>query len=172
MIVNPLPLNIIDILDARETQALVDALHPLLVLDSKIALRATKINIQLLERLVLGLGHEPPDEQATAATEGREEDIGSESHAGEHVLGGETDDEVEHPVRRGDNRDTARTHRGRENLLRQHPGHWTPGVGEVDSEEPNEGNGHPTFRSMGRPAILVGTITISNMVSLFVVGIE
>jgi hypothetical protein len=67
---------------------------------------ATEEDTQLLKCLVLGLRGKLPYEQATQSTE-YGEDIGTILHRAEHILGGKADNEVEHPVDGGDDRDTA-----------------------------------------------------------------
>ena len=100
---------------------------------------------EFLEGLVLRLGRKIPDKEAAHAAEEGEEDVDAELQAVDHVLCREADDEVEHPVRRGHNRDAARAHAVGEDLLRQHPGDGAPGVGEVDGEEPDEGDRDPAL---------------------------
>ena len=116
-----LALKVLNGLNTRQTKSLVDALHAGAISLSNALLLTTEEDVQLLKSLVLGLRGKPPDEQATQTTENGEEDVGSVLHGVQHVLGGQTDDEVEHPVGGGDDGDTAGTLAVGEDLLGEHP---------------------------------------------------
>lgn len=147
-------LEVRDFSSIGQSQFLVDALHALTILDGNAAHVTTEEDIEFLEGLVLGLGEELPDEETTEEREDGEEDVGTVLHGVKHVLGGKTNDEVEHPVGGSDDGNTTRTHTSGEDLLSKDPCDGTPGVGEVDSEEPDEDNGNPTL-SNGEMLVLV-----------------
>lgn len=132
-------------LHTAKSQLRVDTVHTGLVLLGQGGVVTTKVDIHLLERLVLGLGDELPDERGTHGAEAGEEDVSPVRHAarGQHVLGGETDDEVEHPVGGGDDGDTAGPERVGKDLLGDDPGDGAPRVGKVGGEEPDEDDGGP-----------------------------
>lgn len=123
----------------------VDTIHASLVLDSNGSRVTTKVHIELLKRLVLRLRHKLPHKHRAHRAKARKEDVGAVRHArgGQHVLGGEANDKVEHPVRRGGDGDTLGPQRVGEDLLRKHPRDRAPRVGEVDGEQPDEDDGGP-----------------------------
>ena len=99
-------LEILQYLDTGKTKAFVGP-HRAQTIGSSNAVRiATEEDTQLLKCLVLGLRGKLPYEQTTQSTE-YGEDIGTILHRAEHILGGKADNEVEHPVDGGDDRDTA-----------------------------------------------------------------
>lgn len=121
-----LALQVLNGLNTRQAKGLVDSLHAGSVSLGDALLLTTEEDVQLLESLILGLGGKLPDEQTTQTTENGEEDVGPVLHRVQHVLGGQTDDEVEHPVGGGDDGDTAGALAVREYLLSEHPcdGTW------------------------------------------------
>lgn len=147
-------LEVRDFRSVSQSQFLIDALHALTVLVGNAVHVTTEEDIEFLEGLVLGLGEELPDEETTTKREDGEEDVSTILHGVKHVLGGKTNDKVEHPVGGGNDGNTARTHTGREEFLSKDPCDGTPGVGEVDGEEPDEDNGNPTL-SDGKMLVLV-----------------
>jgi len=118
-------LEVLNVLDTSQTKSLVNTLHTLAIGGGDGSIGATEVDVQLLQGLVLGLGSVVPDEQATKTTENGEEDVGAVLHVVEHVLGGQTDDEVEQPVGRGHDGDTAGTLAVGEDLLSQNPSDGT-----------------------------------------------
>lgn len=147
-------LEVRDFAGIGQSQLLVDALHALTVLVGNAAHVTTEEDIEFLESLVLGLREELPDEETTEEREDGEEDVGTVLHGVKHILGGKTNDEVEHPVGGSDDGNTTRTHTGGEDFLSKDPCDGTPGVGEVDSEEPDEDDGNPTLGN-GKMLVLV-----------------
>lgn len=153
--------NLLIDIDTRQTiqsQTLLDPCHPLAILDSDGIPIGTKVHIQLLERLVLRLGHQRPHEDGPPAAEGGEEDVRAVLHVVDHVARAQADDEVEHPVRGGHDGDAARAHAVGEDLLREHPRDGAPGVGEVDGEQPDEGDGRPPRGAVRGPRVLEGAV--------------
>ena len=73
-----LDLQILWSLNTSQTQALLDSLHPLAVLNRDGGAGSTEVDVQLLQGLVLGLGDHEADEETTNTTEGGEEDVGTE----------------------------------------------------------------------------------------------
>ena len=100
--------------------------------------------VDLLERETLGLGHEEVgvDESASAETAPHKEDGRLEVAAllADHVGGDDGDDGVPEPVGGGGETDTARADGEREDLADQDPGAGTPGGGEEEDEDGDEGD--------------------------------
>lgn len=118
-------LKVLHILNTSKTKSLIDTLHALPISSSNASITATEEDIQLLQCLVLGFGCEVPHEGTTDCAEDGEENVGSVFHAVEHVLGGQADDEVEHPVCGGDEGHTAGALAVGEDFLGQDPGDGT-----------------------------------------------
>ena len=121
-----------------QAEALLNPLHALAVAFSDASTVTAEVDVELFEGLVLCLGHHEPHEEGAAAAERSEEEVRAPLHTVQHVSSGQADDEIEHPVGGSHDGDAARAHRVGEDLLREHPGHGTPGVREVDAEEPDE----------------------------------
>lgn len=120
-----LALEVLNGLHTSQAKGLVDALHTGTISLGNALLLAAKKDIQLLQSLVLGLRGELPDEQTTQTTENGEEDVSSVLHGVQHILCGQADDEVEHPVGGGDDGDTAGTLAIGEDFLGQNPSDGT-----------------------------------------------
>lgn len=116
-----LALEVLNSLNTSQAKCLVDTLHASTVSLGNALLLAAKEDIELLQSLILGLRGEPPDEQTTQTTENGEENVSSVLHGVQHILGGQTNDEVEHPVGGGDDGDTAGTLAVGEDFLGQDP---------------------------------------------------
>lgn len=121
-----LALEVLNGLNTRQAKGLVDALHAGAISLGDALLLTAEEDVQLLKSLVLGLGRKFPDKQTTQTAENCEEYVGSVLHRVQHVLGSQTDDEVEHPIGGGDDGDTAGALAVGEDLLGEHPcdGTW------------------------------------------------
>lgn len=116
-----LRLEILQDLNAGKTKTLVDPHHAQAISFGNAIIITTEEDIQLLKCLVLGLRGKLPNEQTTQSTEDGEEDIGTILHCAQHILGGKTNNEVEHPVGGSDDRDTAGALTVGEDFLSQYP---------------------------------------------------
>lgn len=147
-------------LNTRQSKRRINTIHACLILGCKRIVISAKIQVHLLESLVLGLGHKLPHKRRAHATEDGEEDVCAVRHAvrGQHILGGQTNDKVKHPVSRRDNRHTTRTHRVGEDLLWDDPRDGTPRVGKVGGKEPDEHHGGPARATVGGPVVHEGTL--------------
>lgn len=117
-----LSLQVLNSLHAGQTQGLIDSLHTLTISLSNTVHGAAKEYIQLFGRLVLGLWSELPDEKTAKTAEEGKEDVSAVLHGVQHVLGSQANDEIEHPVCGGDDRDTAGAHAVGEDFLGEDPG--------------------------------------------------
>lgn len=100
--------------------------------------------VDLLERQTLGLGDEEVgvDESASAETSPDEEDGGLQVAlvGTDHVGGDDGDDGVPQPVGSSGQSNTTRSDRQREDLTNDNPGTRTPGGGEEEDEDGDEGD--------------------------------
>lgn len=100
--------------------------------------------VDLLERQTLGLGDQEVgvDESASAETSPDEEDGGLQVAlvGTDHVGGDDGDDGVPQPVGSSGQSNTTRSDRQREDLTNDNPGTGTPGGGEEEDEDGDEGD--------------------------------
>lgn len=132
--------------NSRETNLLVNLSHPLLVFQG--CTLASEDDIHFLETQTLGLRHEEPDESRSDERQHAEENVCSVCDVLEEIRGDLSDDEVVHPVTRATKRGSIWACADGPYLSDQDPCTRTPGVTEVDDEEPDHNDGGPSSSLM------------------------
>lgn len=121
-----------------ETNLPVDCFHSFKVSPSGRV--GSKQNIHLLKRKSLSLRNKEPDEGGAHEAEKAEDDVCAVSDAREHIRRDLTDDEVVHPVGAGTESNAVGAIGHGPNFCDEDPGAGTPGVAEMDNEEPDHGD--------------------------------
>lgn len=126
--------------------------------------------INLLEGKTLGLWHEEVsvDESAGTKTSPYEEDAGFEVSVllADHVGGDDGNDGVPEPVGGGGETNTTGSDGEREDLADDDPCSWTPGGGEEEDEDGDEGNLSVDSASVVGTRKWVATIWVGNFVGV------
>ena len=121
-----------------ETNIPIDGLHSLKVSPSGCI--SSKQDIHLLKRESLSLRYIEPDECGAHEAEKAEDDVRAVSDARKHIGRDLTDDEVVHPVGGCAQGNAVGAVGHGPDFCDENPGAWSPGVAEVNNEEPDHGH--------------------------------
>ena len=111
--------------------------------------------IHLLQAEALRLRHNKPHEDDTTQSHEPKEEEGPIPDVLDEVWRNLSYDEVAHPIRRGADRNSISPITEGPNLTDQDPCTWTPGIAEVDDEQPYHGHGGPSSSFVCSPLVVV-----------------